>query len=240
MNGPWITRSGSVSSSAIAEIANASFEAALHGFGKMKPEIYLVSGFCGRKFRLFLNNLIEKVENPRYLEIGVFGGATLCAAIEGNSVKAVGVDDWSWGPRDNNQVIQGFYKSLALFKPKICSLTIVESDFHSVPYEALGPFNVMFYDGPHSEQDQYDGVRIPFPALDERSVILIDDWNWIKVRDGTMRALNEAGATIEFSVELRTSQMDEGEPSTIIPGGIAGSASDWHNGCFVGVIKKAE
>ncbi len=97
MTWPWITTSGNVESSRFAMACRTSLDAAMENQGPMNAGIYSVGGFCGRKFRLFLNNLIRAIDDPRYLEIGVFSGATLCAAIEGNTLKAVGVDDWSWG-----------------------------------------------------------------------------------------------------------------------------------------------
>ncbi len=116
-------------------------------------------------------------------------------------------------------------------------MSLIENDFRLVPYQALGPFNVMFYDGPHAEQDQYDGIKSPFPALADRAIVIVDDWNWIHVRNGTLRALKDLGAEIEYSIDLRSSQQDEGDPGQIVPGG-AGMHSEWHNGFFAAVIRK--
>lgn len=236
MNGPWISVAGTPASP-LAVACRDAFNLASSGAGKMDAGVYDVKGYCGRKFRLFLNNLISKVANPRYLEIGVFGGATLCAAIEGNKVEAFGIDNWSWD-KEENAIIKGFYQSLAQFKPKSCSLSILENDFRKIQLESIGPFNVMFYDGNHDEKDQYDGIAIPMPSLTENAIILVDDWNWLRVRTGTLNALKDAGVEMEFAVELRTSLKDDGHPWDIVPGGVAGGESDWHNGFFAAVIKK--
>ena len=57
--------------------------------------IYAVDGMSGLKYRYFINTLVGAVPNARYLEIGSWAGSTLCAAIHGNKVTAVAVDDWS-------------------------------------------------------------------------------------------------------------------------------------------------
>lgn len=69
------------------------------------------------------------------------------------------------------------------------------------------------------------------PALDDQAVLLVDDWNWVRVRRATMNALRDAGVQVEFSLEVRTSFDDT------IPAHAHGQ-SDWHNGMFAAVISK--
>jgi len=45
----------------------------------------------------------------------------------------------------------------------------IESDFRAVDYSAIGRFNVYLFDGPHQEQDQYDGIMVARTALDDPS-----------------------------------------------------------------------
>src|SRR5437868_2345370 len=65
--------------------------------------IYAVEGMSGLKYRYFINRLVGSVPDARYLEIGSWAGSTLCAAIHGNTVTAVAVDDWSQfgGPKEH-------------------------------------------------------------------------------------------------------------------------------------------
>ena len=93
-------------------IMRTAFEDALANRGHIDARAYQVDGFCGRKHRLFLNNLVAAVEQPRYLEIGIFRGATFCAAISNNKVRATGVDNWTeFGGKANE-----FYLNLATLK----------------------------------------------------------------------------------------------------------------------------
>jgi hypothetical protein len=208
-------------------IVRTAFEDALADRGHLDQRAYLVDGFSGRKHRLFLNNLIAAMEQPRYLEIGVFRGATFCAAISNNKVRATGVDNWTeFGGKASE-----FYLNLAALKGPEASVSIIEQDFRTVNYAALGPFNIGFYDGPHTERDQYDGARIVIEAMRANSVMLVDDWNWEQVRGGTMRAIRDAGAHIDFAIELRTS-LDNTVPAHAYGG------SDWNNGLFAAVLSR--
>jgi hypothetical protein len=82
------------------------------------------------------------------------------------------------------------------------------------------------FDGPHKYQDQYDGLEMVLPALEERFVLIIDDWNWEKVREGTRRAMQANRVSPLYSIEIRTT-LDDSYP------GNAYESSDWHNGIFL-------
>ncbi len=196
--------------------------------GRLRDEAFRVDGFSGRKFRLFLNNLFGELAEPRYLEIGLFHGASFCPAIFKNRIRAVGIDNWS----EYGGTSTKFYANLAQFNHDGADVKIVESDFRKVDYTTLGPFNVMFYDGSHHEKDQYDGVILPMPALDDRAILIVDDWNWHHVRRGTFAALKQSGRQVTYSVEVRTTFAGEHLPL------VNGRGSEWHNGCYVAVIER--
>ena len=52
-----------------------------------------IAGLTSAKVKHFLNNLCN-ADDVRYLEVGVFQGATFSAAIEGNSITAHALDNW--------------------------------------------------------------------------------------------------------------------------------------------------
>jgi hypothetical protein len=91
---------------------------------------------------------------------------------------------------------------------------------------------VYLFDGPHAEQDQYDGIRLVEAALDDEFVLIVDDWNWLRVRKGALRAINDLKMSVLFALEIRTS-LDDSHGST------SGPRSDWHNGYFIGVLTKS-
>jgi hypothetical protein len=75
------------------EVRNA-FERALVNDGKLPDTVLDLPGMSGKKYRMFINNLVEIVPDPHYLEIGVWR-STLCSAIFGNEMTATAIDNWS-------------------------------------------------------------------------------------------------------------------------------------------------
>lgn len=195
---------------------------------KLPVAIRDMPGMSGRKYRYLINNLVESTENARYLEIGSWAGSTACSAMFGNTVRALCIDNWSefGGPRDV------FLQNMEVIKTTgTINFDFLESDFRQVDYSDLGKFNIFLFDGPHSEADQYDGVRLAKPALDDVYTFIIDDWNWERVRLGTIKAIQSNGIEIICSIEIRTTQ-DNTHPE------ISQQQSDWHNGYFIAVCKK--
>ena len=205
----------------------AALNRAFAGEGWLPPEVLTLPGYSGRKYRLFINNLIGALHAPRYLEVGVWQGSTLCSAIWGNSVVvATAIDNWSefGGPRDE------FFANLARFRGN-ADVTVLEQDFRSVDYAGLGQHNVYLFDGPHDETDQRDGIGLALPALAHEFVLIVDDWNWARVRGGTRRGIEAAKLTVLAEADIRTTD-DGSHPA------VSGPGSDWHNGYFIGVCRQ--
>ncbi len=200
---------------------------------KLPLWIRQMEGGSGRKYRYLINSLVEAMPDPRYLEIGSFKGSTLCSAIFGNAAKATCIDHWKQFAAE----IEGggrpdFDRNVARAINDNVKLSVVENDFRAVDYGAFGKFNLYCFDGPHEEQDQYDGVVLAQPALDDTYTLMVDDWNLARVRRGTTRALADLGAKVVYSIEILTTQNDN------FPSLLGSWFSDWHNGYFLGVIKK--
>jgi hypothetical protein len=104
------------------------------------------------------------------------------------------------------------------------------SDYRLVNYSEIGKYNIFLYDGLHEEQDQYDGIVLPYETLDDVFILIVDDWNWSGPKDGTNRAIKELNLEVLYSVEIDSSE-DYGN-------GLSFQLSDWHNGYFIGVLKK--
>lgn len=186
-----------------------------------------IEGMSGQRYRTFINELIASLgERARYLEIGSWKGSTLAAAIEGNKGHFTAIDNWTQfgGPKNE------FLANIAAVKTEI-SPHVIEADFRAVDYATFEPFNVYLFDGPHEEDDQYDGLSLVGPALANPHVLIVDDWNWRKVRLGTFRAIHDGGWTIDYSKEIRTSH-DDTHP------GVARGESDWHNGYFIAQLSR--
>lgn len=194
------------------------------------PESVLaLDGMSGRLYRRWINTLLGSLPDPRYLEVGSWAGSTACSAMWGNKLKVRCIDNWSefGGPKDRFQTNTDAARS-----PDV-DFALIENDFRRVDYAALGSFNVYLFDGPHEYQDQMDGITIAQPALADRYIQIVDDWNWPAVRQGTFDGLRAAGATIRCGIEVRTTQ-DDTHPTHAVQ-----QYSAWHNGYYMALVERA-
>lgn len=187
-----------------------------------------IDGMSGSYYRLLINTIIKSILTPRYLEIGSWKGSTACAAMSNNKCKVVCIDNWSLfdGPKED------FISNTNNHLSSDIQFTFLEKDFRTVDYNQLGKFNVYLFDGPHSKQDHYDGVVIPQSALDDTYILVVDDWNWLDVRTGTMEALNGLGSTVLESITIKTTQNNNHAPDPYR------QHSRWHNGYFIAIVSK--
>lgn len=221
-----ITQQEVASSKMVANV-RAAFADACAGITSMDRHVLEIEGMSGRRYRQFINNLVRRTEDARYLEVGVWKGSTLCAAISNNKLRATAIDNWSefGGPRDE------FFANLAACKPAGSPIEVMEKDFRQVDFGKLGPFNIFLFDGPHDKQDQFEGIAVSQPALDNEFVLVVDDWNWMKVREGTFEAIQKLDLMIAYGLEIRTT-LDDSIPE------LHSRESDWHNGYFIAVMRR--
>ncbi len=221
MNAHILQIETSVPSEATARV-KAALAASLTGNSEIDRQALMIPGMSGRCYRHFINNLVRMTPEARYLEIGTWAGSTLCAAISNNRVSATAIDNWS--EFGNPKPL--FETYIARFKTADARVRFIESDFRAVDFSALGKFNIYLFDGPHEYQDQYDGLEMALPALEERFVLIVDDWNWERVREGTRGAMHANRVSPLYSIEIR-STLDDSHPAN------AFETSDWHNGYFI-------
>ena len=133
-----------------------------------------------------LNLAAARLEGDEaYVEIGVFHGASLIAAMLGNEGKRfIGID--SFGFRE--ATLEGVTANLAQFglePPEI----LVGDAFDLVPGGALEdvPIGVWYYDAAHSYEAQLEGLRIAEPLLVPGALVIVDDTDW----DDVARAMDD-------------------------------------------------
>ena len=118
-----------------------------------------------------------------YVEIGVFHGASLIAAMLGNEGKRfVGVDSFAFRDASLDRV----HANLARFDlvpPEI----VVGDAFELVPSGALGGVSVgvWYYDAAHSYEAQLEGLRLAEPLLVPGALVILDDTDWDDVARAT-------------------------------------------------------
>ena len=140
-----------------------------------------------RENNLALLNLAASCLGPgeAYVEIGVFHGASLIAAMLGNAGKRfVGID--SFGFRDASlEKVEANLAHYGLEVPEI----LVGDAFELIPAGALGDtaIGVWYYDAAHSYEAQLEGLRIAEPVLAAGALLIVDDTDWEDV-DRAMEA----------------------------------------------------
>jgi hypothetical protein len=211
-----------------ADILSTSWLNALALDHKLPNEIKTMDGMSGKKYRYLINNLVGLMPNARYLEIGSWAGSTACSAMWGNKCKVTCIDNWSefGGPKD------AFFANTSYCKTDDIDFNFIESDFRKVDYSNIGKYNVYMFDGPHSEQDQYDGIALVEQALDDTYILIVDDYNGSHVRKGTQDALDKCGHKVLAKIEVITHIVD-GEHALV-----SHQYSDWHNGYLFAVVQK--
>jgi len=227
---PCISLRGDFSTLPASLLLKDSLSIAIANIDNLPDFVRRIEGMSGQKYRTFINHFVKSHLDARYLEIGSWQGSTAAAALYGNSVKALCIDNWSQfgGPKST------FLTNLERVRSQSPTVDFhfMESDFRRVDYTSLGRFNIFLFDGPHEEPDQYDGIMIARPALEQSFTLIVDDWNWRQVRLGTFRAIRDGGYTIASSIEIRTTHDNSHAP-------VSGKSSDWHNGYFIAVLVKS-
>lgn len=193
----------------------------------INEEILKIDGMSGIKSRHFFNNMCN-YDDVRYLEIGSFHGSTFSSALYKNNITAVSIDNWSeFGdqkPREH------FLENLEKYKGD-SDVKFIEKNCWEVDVESLSKFNIYFYDGHHSEESQFKAIDHYKDCLDSQFILIVDDWNWKNVRDGTLRGLSKNNMKIIYQYELYTDLDNQ-------HGFLAFRESNWHNGLVAFLIQK--
>ncbi len=134
-----------------------------------------------RENNLALLNLAASClgEDEAYVEIGVFHGASLIAAMLGNDGKRfIGVDSFVFRGTSRGDVETNIAR-YRLDLPEI----VVGDAFELVPAGGLGEtkVGVWYYDAAHSFEAQLEGLRIAEPLLVPGALVIVDDTDWADV-----------------------------------------------------------
>jgi predicted O-methyltransferase YrrM len=141
----------------------------------------------------------RKVE---YLEVGTFLGSSVISAMYGNedTTHATVVENWAhYGGTKG-----AFYENLRTYGVSNRSMTVLEADFFSVDFDALGKqFDIYMYDAYHSYESQFRAITFIWKHLAVHgAIVVIDDWNYPRVRQGTLDGFQAVGANIVERFEI--------------------------------------
>lgn len=147
-----------------------------------------IHGLTSIRHKCLISNLCAKV-NTRYLEIGVYKGATLIAAMFDNkTVKAVAVDHFlyddreadKWAPEGfiwDNMKSQ-FEHNMNMYRPhpermNKDNIKFIQSDFKDVDWTKQGKFDVIHFDADPINEEVYENFFTKVtPALANDCVVV--------------------------------------------------------------------
>lgn len=207
----------------MATIMKQAYDDAVDDKFKISEAVLSMAGMSGRTYRKFINNLVENMPDPRYLETGSLKGSTVCSAMYGNQTKVTCIESWHWDYRKE------FKENTDSVRTDQIDFNFIESDFRGVDYHNIGKYNIYMFDGPHSARDQYDGVFLAQPALDDRHILIVDDWNWNEVQHGTWSAIKYLGLKVQSKIEVFTLNHSAENGN---------EKGNWHNGYLIAAIEK--
>jgi len=188
-------------------------------------ELLELRGFSGKMTRVFLNRLLS---NPglSYLEVGVWGGSTFCSALNNNHPQyAVAVDNFSqtWEEDFGFDPSKVFFENTRKFIPT--PFDFINSDCFSLDLGLIKrKINCYLYDGDHYEEDQYKALSYYYPIMEDEFIYIVDDYNWLDVKIGTLRAIRDLNLTIVRDWNLPTKYN--------------GDYNSWWNGYGIFVLRK--
>jgi hypothetical protein len=204
---------------------NNCFQKAENNISKITDDIINLDGMTGTKTRHFYNNVLS-MDDARYLEIGTWKGSSVCSAMFGNKAKVVCIDNWSefGGPK------QEFLSNFNKYKGEN-DATFIENDCFKVDISSLPKFNVYMYDGNHTDESHFKALTHYYDCLDDTFILIVDDWNWQAVRDGTKNAIEKLNLKVLHKIEIRLTYNDSHTPINI-------AKTTWWNGIYVAILQK--
>jgi hypothetical protein len=204
----------------LKEIVDHSITNAQVGFSKLDKSVLDLPGYSSPMVRHLLNNLAS-YPGINYLEIGTHKGSTFCSALYKNLLNsAYAIDNASEFGDYRNE----FLRNVKKFAPHQ-QFTFLDEDCFELDLKKIEhSINLYFYDGNHSFESQRSAIEYFAPVLDDVFILIVDDWNWEQVRDGTVAGMRNAEMSYLHTQYLFSEK--EGDPNS------------WWNGLCVAVVEK--
>ena len=212
---------------------------------QLSSMILSMEGMSSSKVRHLLNNLATR-EETRYMEVGSWKGASLCSTLYTNDQSltyAVAIDNFSQFQQPRKE----FYQNVHLHGHEMLArhtLRLIDGNAfagaggegHENLAQQLhgleGTINVYLYDGAHEEEDHFKALTDPvlMSMWSDVIIVLIDDWNFLQTKKGTLRGLKK----LEQDKEYKVVYYQE------LPARFNGDVEQWWNGVWVGVLQRIQ
>jgi hypothetical protein len=185
---------------------------------RLNDKALSMKGMSSKKVRNLLNKVVS-YPNTKYLEVGVWNGSTFYSALYNNEpTYAVAIDNFS--EFEGQEKI--FLDNISDIKTKY---TFINRDCFSVNKDIFEyKFNVYFYDGGHSEEDQEKALTYYYECMEDTFLYICDDYNWERVQRGTKNGIEKCNINIL-------------EEKVILSKG-NGDLDGFWNGIYIGILQK--
>lgn len=186
-----------------------------------------IPGLTSLRVQGLINQLAKGVGS--YLEIGSYLGATACAALKDNNLKAFFVDQWQQQiqpqtdlnlPPNNKEV---FLKNINEHKG-LSEVVVFDQDIFEVPVDTMqGMIQMFFYDGPHDQETTKSAVQYFWTSFQNEALLIFDDANWEGVVHGAKQGIELMNGHIVYDKIILNSVENPNE---------------WWNGLYIAIIRK--
>jgi hypothetical protein len=188
---------------------NTAVAKSILGLGKLPESVLSLEGMSSHGNRLLLNNLCEL--GGKYLEIGSWKGSTFISALYNNiNCKGTSIDH-------HQEFLNSVFKTSAEELEENCkknlvhneNYTLITGDCFSPTTTLTDRYDIYFYDGFHSYEDQYRAIKHMYGNLKSIFFFLCDDYSIDRVERGTQDALRDMNIQVITEYKLFGNQLIE-------------------------------
>jgi hypothetical protein len=201
----------------------------------LDEEIYELRGMSGKKGRQFLNELCYGLS---YVEIGSWMGSTFVSAMYGNcqfNARGVSIDNFSQFA-DKYSVKDILKKNCEKFLTCEENYELIDADCLTLDLSRFkDKFDVFFYDGHHGMAATRDAIMKYVDIMNDQFVLVVDDYTWATVKQGTEEALKLIASTHDVSLKVETGLIIPHDPNKMTG---SGDPDGYWNGLGIFVLQK--
>jgi len=193
---------------------------------KLNNNILKMEGMSGLKTRHFYNNLLDNNFLTNYLEIGTWKGSSFISAMYNNNIEGYCIDNWSQfgGPKDD------FHNNVKRFLQNN-KYKIFDEDSFKFDVNKLPKIDIYMYDGDHTYQAQKDAITHYYNCFNDVFILVVDDWNWFDVQNGTRDGIKEKNIEVIWEKEIKYNECNAHTDFSI-------ARVEFWNGIYIAVCKK--
>ena len=178
------------------------------------PSLGCPQAMSSPKVKHLFNSILSRLpQGTRYLEIGCWeGGIFIPAMYNNNHIKPTvidiftdpnGVEDNKLDSWEHHTITKNtFFANLEAYIPHHDIEVFVKDCFEEAILPVNRKYNVYFYDGPHDFESQKRALTHYLPHLNDIFIYIVDDYEDLPVKSGTLAGIKECGFKIHYSHEL--------------------------------------